>query len=249
MSTVEDVPDTAMYKRFGHLKGKDVKTVSETIKSFCIQYQKPILPQYRTMINDVLQSTHLNVVNGCFIYDAMFGYGFYSLFYKLMKAYPGTGEADLIYAAMVTSLDMEPEKLKEDHETISKLIENMTRADLENSFKGENQNLLSEISSNIKADEFYLYTKTWGIGLIEAMDKVGIPLTEENIESLANMIGFSPIKARQDLVQYKDVLDKVAQAEQLFKEIEIREKKKMAERLEEKAKRALEAAKKAEESQ
>ena len=56
--------------------GGGIKTVSATIAAFESNYPKPVATLWRSPINDMLQTTHLSVVNQDFKYDALFGYGF-----------------------------------------------------------------------------------------------------------------------------------------------------------------------------
>ena len=86
----------------------------------------------------------------------------------------------------------------------------------------------------------------WGFAIVRLMEKAGMDLNPDTIGDLVEGLGFPVAKAKQDIIQYKDTMEKAAQAEQLFREIEIREKKKMAERLERKAQVAMDAAKAAE---
>lgn len=249
MSTVDDsAPDTPLSRRFGSLKGKNVKPVSESMRQFCEAYPKPILPQYRTLVNDLIQSTHLTTVDARFKYDAIFGHGLHSVFYKLMKAYPGEGEKDKLFKALVSSLDLDPAQLAADSEALASWAKSASEADLAAALKGEGDSQIATVAKGAKQDEFYMYSKMWGIGLIQLMENCGIELSDEKLESLITNFGLPAGKAKQDLQQYKDILEKSAAAEQLFKEIEIREKKKMADRLEAKAKAALEAASKAEQA-
>ncbi|KAG5188183.1 thylakoid formation protein-domain-containing protein [Tribonema minus] len=238
MSTVA-APDTPGAKRFGDLSGKEVKTVSASMTRFCEQYKRPILPQYRTIVNDLIQSTHLTLVDARFKYDAVFALGLHGIYFRLLKSYPGEGEAQTIFDALTNCLDLESASIASDAESLSTWAKSASEADLVAALKGEGDSQLASIARAAKDDEFYLYSKMWGLGLIQMMEGAGIETTQEKVVELVEYVGFPVAKVKQDLVQYKDVLEKALQAEQLFKEIEIREKKKMAERLEEKAKRAL----------
>eukprot|EP00611_Tribonema_gayanum_P024275 TRINITY_DN531_c0_g3_i1.p1 TRINITY_DN531_c0_g3~~TRINITY_DN531_c0_g3_i1.p1 ORF type:complete len:316 (-),score=100.65 TRINITY_DN531_c0_g3_i1:36-926(-) len=239
-------PDTPLVKRFGSLKGRDVKPVSESMMSFCKCYPKPILPQYRTLVNDLIQSTHLSVVDARFTYDAVFATGLHGIFFKLMRSYPGEGEEKVIFDCLMNCIDLDPAQVTADAEGLISWAKSASEADLEAAMKGEGSSALAAVANAAKDDEFYLYSKNWGLGLILIMEAAGVETSEEKMEHFVALLGFPAGKAKQDLLQYKEVLEKTAQAEQLFKEIEIREKKKMADRLEEKARRALEEAAKVE---
>jgi hypothetical protein len=88
--------DSPVYKRFGSLKGKAVRTVSESMIEFSKLYKRPVLPQYRILVNELIQSTHLTVVDARFQNDAMLSYGFSTFFWRLMTGYPAEGEADKV---------------------------------------------------------------------------------------------------------------------------------------------------------
>jgi hypothetical protein len=135
--------------------------------------------------------------------------------------------------------------VRDETQAVKEWAEGLTPEKLREALKGEGGGLVAAAASAAKADEFYLYSKMWGLAVVDLMEKAGMELTPDNIADLIKDLGFQTDKAKQDLIQFKEIMDKAAQAEQLFREIEIREKKKMAERLERKAEKALEAAREA----
>ena len=82
--------------------GGGIKTVSQTIAAFESNYPRPVATLWRSPINDMLQTTHLSVVNQDFKYDALFGYGFLTLMDLIMGTYPVAGEGDKITDAPVS---------------------------------------------------------------------------------------------------------------------------------------------------
>lgn len=49
---------------------------------FFQQYKKVVLTQFRTIVTEYLQSTHLTVYDARFKYDPLFGVGFYTSFMR-----------------------------------------------------------------------------------------------------------------------------------------------------------------------
>ena len=95
----------------------------------------------------------------------------------------------------------------------------------------------------IKGNKNFLYNRVFGVGLFKLFTDAGIETIDNDVLSLyAGKMGFSANKFQQDYDLYSESLNKLRSVEQLFKEIEIREKKKLASRLEEKAAKAAEAA-------
>lgn len=69
--------NTERYKR----KTADVKT------DFYAAYTKPILPQYKTFIADVMAMTFVQTIDSRYKYDALHAFGICTQYYTIMKGY------------------------------------------------------------------------------------------------------------------------------------------------------------------
>jgi len=163
-----------------------------------------------------------------------------------MGSYPIPEHNTKMYGSMVEALGMKVSKIEEDNVAVQNFLNGKTESDILSILKGEKEDeKLSPFFKDIREDSLWFYSRPFGIGLFSVMRAVGVELTLENVDKWFATLNIKPGLPRQDLDIYTTSLLKLKQAEQMFKEIEIREKKAMAKRLEEKAQRALDMAEKA----
>lgn len=247
-----DVTESSSFrKRFEHLRGVDVEPVSAAMERFTNSFHRPVPIVYRTIINEAITTSHLAVVCAMWRFDAVFAYGFDSIFSNFLRYYPSAKERDDLYSAVASALKFD-----------SKVISN-TAADVANWIEGKTENdVLSALSAApsgadvstvgpvIEAlayirdagDGDWYYSRLFGIGLIQIMSAVGAELTSANAEKWAQAIGLESSKLDTELGNYVSGLERLKQAEQIFAEATAREAKKTAERLAEKARKAAEEA-------
>ena len=58
------------------------------------RYPKPVVPAYRSVVNDILVTTHLTVIQKDFKYDPIFALGMVTIFDNFFKAYPPPSEVN-----------------------------------------------------------------------------------------------------------------------------------------------------------
>lgn len=218
-----------------------VKTVSETINEFYKEYPgPPILPMYRSFIIDFLTQIHLSVVDERFKYDAIFALGVMEYYDGLMGNYDkllGGESSGKILVAFLKSLGMDVEKVKSDAEAMKSYASSTSPAQILQQMEG------TEVAPEKKAAEAFssigpsLYSMSFSVGLFKMMELAGVETTKANVEEWAKALKITPpSKSTSDLETYKQNKKKLQQSEEMLREVEIREKKKLAQRLEEKAK-------------
>ena len=222
---------------------KEIKTVAQTMADFTNNYNTPIVPAYRSIVMDLLTTTHLARVDQRFAYDPIFALGMDQIFAEFFKAYPGE-DAAKIQTALVQALDLDATQAKADATTVLEWAKGTDAAGLEALFDTPDAGAVGSAVTAIKAKKDFLYNRVFGIGMFKLFnDAPGIETIDNDLlTKYANKMGFSGTKFQQDYDLYSESLSKLRAVEQLFKEIEIREKKKLAARLEEKAAKAAEAA-------
>lgn len=224
-----------------------IKTVSDTIADFYKAYpQPPVLPMYRTFIVDFLTQTHLAVVDSRFKYDAIFGLGMWYYYSALMGNYDklvSSAESDKIWSALVTSLGMNPDQVKADAELVASYAGATSPADILQHMEGTSSPSDAKIAEAFTGIRSKLYSMSFSVGLFRMMSVSGVETTKDNAEEWAKALKIEPVsKVTSDLETYKQNQNKLQKAEEMLREIEIREKKKLAERLEQKAKALAEKA-------
>lgn len=235
-ATVAGKADSAFAKRFGNLAGKPVRTVSDAMETFTESLGEPINALYRNYVTDLVSVTHLGVVDARFKKDDIWCLGFVTTTDILLKNYPEKEFALRINDALAKSLLMDYSSIKSDAAKISSWAEGKTTADISEALRGEGSSPVSSIAKAAKEDEFWLYTKFFGIGLIKLMEITGTEATADAMEGwVKDDMGKASQKATSDLDQWNGLNAKLSMMETLMKEIEIREKKKMADRLEARA--------------
>lgn len=226
-----------------------VKKVADTMTMFTKAYPKPVVPAYRSVVNDILVTTHLTVIQKEFKYDPLFALGMVTIFDNFFKAYPPPSEVDPIFSAMITSLDFDVATMKSDAKTAEAWAEGKSEEELLAMFEAPDASPVGATISAVKGNEKFAYSRVWAVGLFKMMNMAGVePISNEVLVKWATAIGldksnFAVLESDYDL--YSSSLTKLRELEQLFKEIEIREKKKLAERLEAKAAAAVKAAEEA----
>ena len=246
------------------------------------------------MVNDIVGTVHLITVNARFVRDPVWSVGILSTLELLLKNYPEEGMYERISSALFKSCNLDEASIRADADALLAEVEGKTKEEIEEIMKNGGDSILGTVANNVKADEFWMYSKFFGVGLLKIMEKTGVEMDKDEVYPvmenwMSTQLGRSHLTAcvsslslssdnqancralpktfflhlfyssfvifdfwfdiQSDSDLFFRVKDKLDMMETMMKEIEIREKKRMAERLEEKAEAALRAAEREEKMQ
>jgi len=217
----------------------NVKTIETTVKAFNANYKRPIIPVWRSPLSDMLQVTHLSLVDGRFKWDNLASFGLVAAFDFILAAYPMAEEQAKIRDASIEALDLDLAEVLAEHAAIKTWLEGKTGDEMIAA--------IADGSAPIsKKDDSYMQSRASNMAVVLMAESGGAELSDATAEKWAAAMGLRSEKlVKNDMNLYKQNKDKMEQGMQMMKALEIREKKRMADNLEEKAKAAQAAAEKA----
>lgn len=237
----------ALAQRFGDLAGRDVRTVGEAFSEFTKILGCSINSLYKNMVTDIVGSTHLIVVDARFKRDAIWSLGLVSTLELLLKNYPEKDISAKIVSSLMECLGLDEAEVKAEAKSMLQYIEGKTIDDITKELEtGEGDSPVAKIAAAAKGDEFWMYSKFFGLGLVKIGETVGMDSNMDDgsaqMEKWMTALEKPTFTCMADSDQWYRSVAKLDMMETLMKEIEIREKKRMADRLEQKAEMAIKKA-------
>lgn len=234
---VKWAPSKEFFERYGFQNNAErYKRKTQDVKmDFYKTYTKPILPQYKTFISDLLTLTHFQTVDARYEYDALHAFGLCTQYYTVMKGYPMQEEIDILFNAMMNAIGLDPVKIRDDAKRILTLVKSLNKTE-EEVLQMKDCCELAIIFENVRKNRFFKFTDAWGVGLGRVMELLNIEVNEEAFARWALSLKwvFTP-RLTQTWNEFTSDQLKMQGVESMQKALMIREKKRAAARLEKKA--------------
>ena len=173
--------DTEFANRFKHLVGAKVKTVGEAFAEFTDELGYSVNPLYKSMVTDLVGTTHLILVCARFRRDPVWSLGMVTALDLLLKNYPEPEIGEKIVSALLKSVGLKEAEIKKEAQQMLDWARASTRAEVEAALAGEGSSALAATAQYIKKDEFWMYSRYFGIGLLKIMESVGIEMDKDEV--------------------------------------------------------------------
>ncbi len=199
----------------------NVRTVSETKKTFYSLHTRPINTIYRRVVEELMVEMHLLSVNADFKYNPIYALGVVTTFNRFMQGYKPDEDKESIYNALIKSVEEDPQKYRQDAQRLEELAKNIPAKDLVANLSQKrlgNDSDLQALLESIANNPSFKYSRLFAIGLytlLESSDPEMVKdekLRNEALKTIANSLNLSEDKLSKDLDLYRSNLDKMAQA-------------------------------------
>jgi len=206
-------------------------TVSDTKAKFLEGYKKPIPAMYNSAVQELLVTQHLIRYNATYKYDKVFALGFVHIYRRLMDGFrSASDDRDIIFDAYINALGENPAQYRADADEVEAwakgLNEDTMIASIGDATPVGAQ--LGDVKERAAAKTF-LYSKFFAIGLLRALELAGCE-SPEKLDEMAQALGIPLTRINTDLGQYRTLMSKIEQAQEMFAEFLKREAQKNAER-------------------
>ena len=209
--------DTEFARRFGGDKFVDaeIRTVGEAFTAFTEEYGFQVNALYKNMITDTVGTIHLITVNARFVRDPVWSLGILSALELLLKNYPEPGMYEKITTSLFKSCNLDEAAIRAEAEELKAWAAGKTKEDIEAALKGGDDSILGNVSKTVKGDEFWMYSRYFGIGLVKLMEMTGVEMDKDDVYPImenwmSTQLGVSHITACVSL--YIFVVQRVSQS-------------------------------------
>ena len=168
-----------MGQRFGDLAGKDIKTVGEAFCTFTDNLGFSVNALYKNTVTDIVGTTHLITVSARFKRDAIWSLGLVVSLDVLLKNYPEKDVAAKIEESLFKAVDLDEATIRAEAKSILDAVKDMSREDVEAALAGEGSSPIAAIANAAKADNYWQYSRYFGVGLVKVMEEVGIEMDKD----------------------------------------------------------------------
>ncbi|MEO0685763.1 MAG: photosystem II biogenesis protein Psp29 [Cyanobacteria bacterium J06649_11] len=199
----------------------NVRTVSETKRTFYSLHTRPINTIYRRVVEELMVEMHLLDVNADFKYDPIYALGVVTTFDRFMEGYKPDEDKESIYNALIKSVEEDPQKYRQDAQRLEELAKNLSGKDVVNNLSEKrlgNDSDLQALLESIGNNSSFKYSRLFAIGLYTLLETSDPEMVKdekarnEALKTIASSLNLSEDKLTKDLDLYRSNLDKMAQA-------------------------------------
>ena len=222
------------------LSVNNVRTVSDTKRTFYNLHTRPLNTIYRRVVEELMVEMHLLSVNEDFRYDPIYALGVVTTFDCFMQGYQPEADKQSIFDALCRSVENDPQKYKHDAEWLKGWAKNRSAKELAESISPETDfSKAGDLASTLQAianNPKFKYSRLFAIGLfalVETADPEFVKDTKQVTETLAKIssgLRLPTDKLQKDLELYRSNLEKMAQARLIMEDTVQAERKKREKR-------------------
>ncbi|MFN6569165.1 photosystem II biogenesis protein Psp29 [Dendronalium sp. ChiSLP03b] len=218
----------------------NVRTVSDTKRTFYSLHTRPINTIYRRVVEELMVEMHLLSVNVDFTYNSIYALGVVTSFDLFMQGYQPERDKESIFNALCQSVEQEAQRYRQEAERLQNLAKTLSANDL-TAWLSQSTNLdrdpdLQAQLQAIANNPNFKYSRLFAIGLFSLLELSNPELVKdekqrtEALKTIAAGLKLSEEKLNKDLELYLSNLDKMAQALIVMADMLAAERKKREQR-------------------
>ncbi|MBD2244690.1 photosystem II biogenesis protein Psp29 [Nostoc sp. FACHB-888] len=200
----------------------NVRTVSDTKRTFYNLHTRPINTIYRRVVEELMVEMHLLSVNIDFSYNPIYALGVVTTFDRFMQGYEPERDQESIFNALCRGIEQDPQHYRQDAERLQAVAKGLPVKDLiawlgQTTYLDRDADLQAQLQA-IANNPNFKYNRLFAIGVFSLLEQSDPELVKdekqltEALKVIAAGLHLSDDKLNKDLELYRSNLEKMAQA-------------------------------------